>query len=85
MQGGSEGIWIYAAQRTTNVGRDHPFVVCLTLSEYSASHLYVPVWIYERKYCIETRIGLDSDDLKRGALRCGPRRDANVHTVLSVT
>ena len=26
------GIWIYAAQRTTNVGRDHPFVVCQVMS-----------------------------------------------------
>jgi len=25
---GVRGIWIYAAKRTTNHGRDHPFVVC---------------------------------------------------------
>src|SRR5210317_968187 len=25
---GVRGIWIYATKRTTNQGRDHPFVVC---------------------------------------------------------
>jgi len=30
---GVRGIWIYAAQRTTNVGRDHPFVVCQVMSQ----------------------------------------------------
>ena len=36
---GVRGIWIYAAQRTTNVGRDHPFVVCQVQSEQNKSKL----------------------------------------------
>src|SRR6056300_2111265 len=30
---GVRGIWIYAAKRTTNHGRDHPFVICQVMSQ----------------------------------------------------
>jgi hypothetical protein len=36
-------IWIYAAQRTTNDGRDHPFVVCQSAASPALLAHTVPV------------------------------------------